>query len=110
MKKWVSCNWTIDKVDEIKNEAVYCNSMGEFAEALGVSWITAKKYARELGIDIPDGRWRSGSLPKPKRNYAIYAKWKQGKSYSELSREYELSRQRIYAIVQAEQKKVAPEA
>ena len=36
-KNFSSKEKEIDFVDEIKNEAVYCNSMGEFAEALGVT-------------------------------------------------------------------------
>ena len=42
-------------------------------------------------------------MPKTERNNEIFAKWERGLSYSELARQYDVTRQRIYAIV-AEQR------
>ena len=103
MRKSKMYYWSDDQIAQMKNCASYANSMIEFAEAIGVHYLTARKYAKELDLNIPDGRWKSCSMPKTERNHEIYAKWEGGLSYSELARQYDVTRQRIYAIV-AEQR------
>lgn len=99
MRKSKMYYWSDDQIAQMKNHASYANSMIEFAEAIGVHYLTARKYAKELDLNIPDGRWKSGSMPKTERNHEIYTKWEGGLSYSELARQYDVTRQRIYAIV-----------
>lgn len=110
MKRWIDDTnlKPTPELVEIANKSV---SIQDFARKTRLSWVTARSYNDRWNLGVPDGRAKRQSGPnatvEAQRNADIYKKWKAGLGYAELGRTYDLTRQRIYAIVQTEQKRVA---
>lgn len=110
MKRWID-EKTNSPTHELLDVAQKSVSIQDFARRTRLSWVTARDYNDKFKLGVPDGRTKRQTGPnatiEAERNADIYRKYKAGLGFSELGRTYDLTRQRIYAIVQSEQKRVA---